>query len=138
MRQTGYIKLLEPLHWRQLKQAGQASLSQETPVKRESCYRMQLYKKLIGFILGFVLLIGIISLTWFFWPTSIDIDIDIDESKNQDNEKIFGTIKGKTEHSQNNNSSHINFGGHFLFTILIFVLLVSQTVLHSYFYLRFI
>ena len=96
---------------------------------------MQIYKKLLGFIFGIIIVIGIISLIWFFWPTSVNIDID--SSKNKDIEKIFGNIHGKTENSQNNNSSHYNFGGHFSITILIFSLLLIQTILYSVFYYRF-
>ena len=95
---------------------------------------MQLYQKIVGFI-GLLFLLIIIGLfTYFFWPKTVTVNTDI--STNEDNEKNTGLIKGSATNSQN--QSHYSFGGEFVFSILIFLLLVIQSTMQSIIFFRYI
>ena len=95
---------------------------------------MFLYKKVVGCVIILVLLVVIILSTYFFWPRKIEIQTDM--SQNEDNEKNTGSIQGSATNSQNNNQKHINFSGDFIFTLLIFILLLIQSISQSIIFIR--
>ena len=95
---------------------------------------MFLYKKLVGCAVLLVILLVVILTTWYLWPGKVEIQTDL--SENEDNEKNIGSINGPATNSQNNNQKHINFSGDFIFTLLIFILLLVQSIFQSFIFLR--
>ena len=95
---------------------------------------MILYKKLVGFAIFLAVLVIVTLTTWYFWPSKIEIQTDL--SENADNEKNIGSIQGSATNSQNNNQRHINFSGDFVFTLLIFILLLVQSIFQSFIFFR--
>ena len=97
---------------------------------------MLLYQKLVGFTIFLVMLIIVSICTYYFWPSSVVVKTDL--STNAENEKNTGRIEGSATNSQNNNQSHYSFGGEFIFTILIFLLLLTQSAFQSFIFFRYI
>ena len=97
---------------------------------------MLLYQKIVGFAIFLVMLIIVSICTYYFWPKSVIVKTDL--STNADNEKNTGRIEGSATNSQNNNQSHYSFGGEFIFTILIFLLLLMQSAFQTFIFLRYI
>ena len=94
---------------------------------------MFLYKKVVGCAILLVILIVVVLTTWYLWPGKVEIQTDL--SENEDNEKNIGSINGPATNSQNNNQKHINFSGDFIFTLLIFILLLIQSIFQSFIFL---
>ena len=98
---------------------------------------MLLVKKIVGCTTISVILVAIITLVWFVWPGKIEVQTEIDTSENQDNEKNLGLIEGSASNSQNNNQRHYNISGQFTFTILIFLLLLIQSISQTLVFIRY-
>ena len=94
---------------------------------------MFLYKKVVRGSILLVILIVVVLTTWYLWPGKVEIQTDL--SENEDNEKNIGSINGPATNSQNNNQKHINFSGDFIFTLLIFILLLIQSIFQSFIFL---